>query len=456
MPDHAPRDQGLVRRASDFSYEVATLAAEVGNAALSILQFARSRAPDPDVLMDSFIDSRIGIVRDLMMLVAVELSPFESPFIVERLGESGIASEMMHSLSLPIAALGQTALVTMHEVMIAFRDDTELRRSIAAASSLVRERLRDADALRMEAGVFDKRRVLEALAPGGPHGKGEPKHILVIEDRPSTLAAVVRDLQSTGHQVTQVASVADAISTLKAEHVDLMILDWRIPLKHGAPDPDGGQRLLQGIDELGPLAENASVPYLVVTAQETSVPASLRKDPRCIGIAGKLSVQVLNGLLAQALQTASAEGFQAVGGSTRRPAGARPRRSTTDRNETNPRDVTLRKVTVFGPLVIGPVNGDVVSYLAPHVEAARTELAKALRDMLIAVDSSGSQPDAKQVSLASDIQTLLYELSKPVPSATLVGKLWTGISRAADIGALAAMTPAIAGLVAELVGKLPH
>ena len=128
------------------------------------------------------------------------------------------------------------------------------------------------------------------------------KRVLVVEDIPRSLQATVREIAGQGHAVTEVHSVSEAIRHVTTRDFDLMILDWRIPLDEGGSvDVDGGARVLDAIAARQRGSAGRGLPYVVVSAQMTTVPRSVRSDPACLAVLGKLSLTILDGVLEKAL-----------------------------------------------------------------------------------------------------------------------------------------------------------
>ena len=58
--------------------------------------------------------------------------------------------------------------------------------------------------------------------------------VLVVDDDPSIRLVATRILQYGGYRVTSAASVADALRACEAEHPDLVLCDWNMPVADGS------------------------------------------------------------------------------------------------------------------------------------------------------------------------------------------------------------------------------
>src|SRR5262245_11973303 len=58
-------------------------------------------------------------------------------------------------------------------------------------------------------------------------------NLLVVEDEPLTANFIVRGLRNNGYTVTIAADGEQALSLVKTENYDLVILDLRLPVKDG-------------------------------------------------------------------------------------------------------------------------------------------------------------------------------------------------------------------------------
>lgn len=57
--------------------------------------------------------------------------------------------------------------------------------------------------------------------------------ILVVEDDPDIAALVVHKLRSAGHTVSLAGDGEAALTTMRAERPDLVVLDWMLPRANG-------------------------------------------------------------------------------------------------------------------------------------------------------------------------------------------------------------------------------
>ena len=57
--------------------------------------------------------------------------------------------------------------------------------------------------------------------------------ILVVEDDPDVLTLVIHKLRRAGHEVTSAVDGVAGLAAVRAEHPDLMILDWMMPRMTG-------------------------------------------------------------------------------------------------------------------------------------------------------------------------------------------------------------------------------
>ncbi len=122
------------------------------------------------------------------------------------------------------------------------------------------------------------------------------KKVLVIEDIPATLEATVLSITLRGHTVVEVASVDEALKVLSNDTFDLVLLDWRLPMTEGdSVDAEGGAQLVAAFHR----QDGDGIPYVIVSAQMATVPTSLRRDPLCRGIVGKLSLTILDPIVSQ-------------------------------------------------------------------------------------------------------------------------------------------------------------
>lgn len=80
----------------------------------------------------------------------------------------------------------------------------------------------------------------------------QPHRVLVVEDEPLDRAFVVEALRSPAHEVLEAADAAAAREVLIRQHVDLMVLDLKLPDEHG-------------LDFLASIRSHDNVPVLVVS-----------------------------------------------------------------------------------------------------------------------------------------------------------------------------------------------
>jgi DNA-binding response OmpR family regulator len=80
----------------------------------------------------------------------------------------------------------------------------------------------------------------------------QPHRVLVVEDEPLDRAFVVEALRSPAHEVLEATDATSAREVLARQHVDLMVLDLRLPDEHG-------------LEFLASVRSHDSVPVLVVS-----------------------------------------------------------------------------------------------------------------------------------------------------------------------------------------------
>lgn len=98
------------------------------------------------------------------------------------------------------------------------------------------------------------------------------KRLLVVEDKPSTLAGTLRELEAEGFHCEVVGSVSEALTALTVGHWDALILDWSIPDAPGIEAELGGaHRLLQFLQTRATAAGKGTMPFIVVTAHPNVV-----------------------------------------------------------------------------------------------------------------------------------------------------------------------------------------
>ena len=57
--------------------------------------------------------------------------------------------------------------------------------------------------------------------------------ILIIEDIKKTISNLIIELEEIGYKINNVTNVNDAIQILKDEKFDILLLDWRLPIREG-------------------------------------------------------------------------------------------------------------------------------------------------------------------------------------------------------------------------------
>jgi CheY-like chemotaxis protein len=128
-------------------------------------------------------------------------------------------------------------------------------------------------------------------------------HILIVEDETATAWAVAESLRDDGHRTTSVVSAEEALESLEAQEIDLVITDVRLPGMNGIrlarrlrsarqPLPiivltAYGTR--QAIDELESCGVHAvfSKPFRVDQLRRTVRDALVSNDPASVGNAVK-------------------------------------------------------------------------------------------------------------------------------------------------------------------------
>mgnify|MGYP001289303386 len=57
--------------------------------------------------------------------------------------------------------------------------------------------------------------------------------ILIVEDEPKLASVISRGLEEQGYQTLVAANAVEAIAAVRAEHLDLMLLDISLPDRDG-------------------------------------------------------------------------------------------------------------------------------------------------------------------------------------------------------------------------------
>ena len=76
--------------------------------------------------------------------------------------------------------------------------------------------------------------------------------ILVADDDPVQLALRKMVLEAAGHEVSLAFSTQQAVSRMREQGADLVILDLRFPNSEGLPDAREGLALIRGIHDARP------------------------------------------------------------------------------------------------------------------------------------------------------------------------------------------------------------
>ncbi len=92
--------------------------------------------------------------------------------------------------------------------------------------------------------------------------KRKPERILVVDDSPDTVEVIRRNLAAVGYKVLTVAGVQDAIRTLAATPVDLVITDLRMPK-------------ISGMDLVRHVRENHADVEIIMITGYASVPGAV-------------------------------------------------------------------------------------------------------------------------------------------------------------------------------------
>jgi DNA-binding NtrC family response regulator len=81
---------------------------------------------------------------------------------------------------------------------------------------------------------------VQSARPGGSQGQakesmtfGEQLRVLIVDDEPSICKALSMALSRAGYQAIAAQSGESALAILRAEHVDVMLVDFRIPDMRG-------------------------------------------------------------------------------------------------------------------------------------------------------------------------------------------------------------------------------
>lgn len=87
-----------------------------------------------------------------------------------------------------------------------------------------------------------------------------------------------------------------------------------------------------------------------------------------------------------------------------------------------------------------------------QVDAKFQALGESLSELRRDIRDSDQIDDTRKLDLVVDVDTLQAQLARPTPDATIVGKLWEGINRAASLAGLAQAAAQVAPLIARIVG----
>ena len=81
---------------------------------------------------------------------------------------------------------------------------------------------------------------VQSARPGGPQGQakesmpfGEQLRVLIVDDEPSICKALSMALSRAGYEAIAAQSGESALAILRSEHVDVMLVDFRIPDMRG-------------------------------------------------------------------------------------------------------------------------------------------------------------------------------------------------------------------------------
>ena len=113
--------------------------------------------------------------------------------------------------------------------------------------------------------------------------------LLVVEDIGSTLVGTIRELKDLVAEIKQVTNVEDAIECLRHEKFDLILLDWRLPLKPEGPVNDNAGLDILNHTKLPLGTDNLDIPVIVLTAQSSTIDSrALKEHPNCRYVISKM------------------------------------------------------------------------------------------------------------------------------------------------------------------------
>lgn len=124
-----------------------------------------------------------------------------------------------------------------------------------AAGAMAIQRAAEAHLARSVSNFLARVEELRGVAPA------EPATILIVEDNKTVAAATRAYLKAPGRELVVAESAADALSTLEARDIDIVILDLILP------DRDGRDVLVQMREQ----ASTSTVPVVVLSATSGSV-----------------------------------------------------------------------------------------------------------------------------------------------------------------------------------------
>lgn len=88
-----------------------------------------------------------------------------------------------------------------------------------------------------------------------------------------------------------------------------------------------------------------------------------------------------------------------------------------------------------------------------QVDAKFQALGESLSELRRAIRDSDQIDDSRKLELVVDVDTLQTQLARPTPDATIIGRLWEGINRAASLAGLAQAAAQVAPFIARIIGS---
>lgn len=118
---------------------------------------------------------------------------------------------------------------------------------------------------------------------------------LIVEDEMETVRGTLHALKRKGLTFNNVLCTEDAISAIKEKHYRLLVVDVRLPFKHGdTSEDDAGIEFIKNLQkgEYGSL--NQRTPFIVLTAQDSTIRIEeIDIYNACLGVFAKLQYKRL-------------------------------------------------------------------------------------------------------------------------------------------------------------------